>query len=93
MKITFLFGGAVTAKQQAVVDAEIKAGNETEIISNVNASTDFDLLVYGAGFGGLGGVANAVSFYDYTPNEPVVEPVVKKKKSRKLTTAAQSVSN
>jgi len=65
MKIKFLFGGALTATQQAAVQHEIDEGNEVEVCSSIGADADFDLLVYGAGFGGFDELSNATPFAAY----------------------------
>jgi len=75
MKITYLFGGALTATQQAAVDHDIDEGNEVEVCRSIGVDDDFDLLVYGAGFGGLEELSNSVSFAEHF-GELSIEEVV-----------------
>ena len=74
MNIVFLFGGALTAKQVAVIDAEISAGNQVKTINQIEPDLEYDLLVYGSGFRGLDDLADAVPFSEYVPSaEPELE--------------------
>ncbi len=49
MKILFVFGGALTASQESIINNELKFGNEVDCVSVCPVETDADLIVSGPG--------------------------------------------
>lgn len=73
MKVTFLFGGALTAIQSDAVQGEIDKGNTVDVVKSMDMTFDYDLLVYGDGFSVASDKPNSIKFSDYVDGLSVGE--------------------